>query len=190
MVFVIVHTPRPTSKGLDHSYLHVYACLFLCFMLVLAFLIIGFAMLYALCRLDLVWLHPTPTRPCLDVTIWEASPNAGLLHTYLSLSAPCDAMLTMFVRTTCWLSMHLYTLAYMSMHESCFLVYHLYFNIMKLWTFDLNLHLSLVDNTFCLLSCLFAFSLVCLLSCFFACHVYHVYLLYASLHLFLPLLVC
>ena len=41
----------------------------------------------------------------------------------------------------------------------------------------------------CLLSCLFAFSLVCLLSCFFAC-----FLLYASfvctLHLFLPLLVC
>ena len=45
----------------------------------------------------------------------------------------------------------------------------------------------------CLLSCLFAFSLVCLLSCFFACQVYHAYLLYASfvctLHLFLPLLV-
>ena len=42
----------------------------------------------------------------------------------------------------------------------------------------------------CLLSYLFAFSLVCLLSCFFACHVCYAYLLYASficsLHLFLP----
>ena len=87
-----------------------------------------------------------------------------------------------------------YTLAYMSMHESCLLVCHLYFNTMKLWTPNPNLHLSLADTTFCLLSYLFAFLLVCSLSCFFACHVYHAYLLYASficsLHLFLPLLVC
>ena len=132
MVFVIVHTPRPTSKGLDHSYLHVYACLFLCFMLVLAFLVIGFAMLNALRGLDIVWLHPTPTRPCLDVTIWEASPDAGLFRTYPSLSTPCNAILIMFVRTTCLLSMHICTLAHMSMHESCLLVYHPCFNIMKL----------------------------------------------------------
>ena len=74
------------------------------------------------------------------------------------------------------------------------LVCHPCFNTMKLWTFDPNLHLSLADTTFFLLSCLFAFSLVCLLSCFFACHVYHAYLLYASficsLNLFLPLPVC
>ena len=69
MVFVIVHTPWPISKGLDHPYLHVYACLFLCFMFVLASLILGFVMLDALRRLDLVWLHPTPMRPCSDVTI-------------------------------------------------------------------------------------------------------------------------
>ena len=89
--------------------------------------------------------------------------------------------------------MHLYTLAYMSMHESCFLVCRICFNTMKLWTFDPNLHLSLTDTTFCFLSCLFAFSLVCLLSSFSACYVYHAYLLYASficfLHLFLPVLV-
>ena len=35
MVFVTVHTPWPTSNGLDHPYLHVYACLLLCFILVL-----------------------------------------------------------------------------------------------------------------------------------------------------------
>ena len=86
------------------------------------------------------------------------------MHT-LPLSASCDAMLTMFVRTTHWLSMHLYTLAHMSMHESCLLVCHPCFNTMKLWIFDPNLNLSLVDTTFCLLSCSFAFLLVCLLSC-------------------------
>ena len=107
------------------------------------------------------------------------------------LSAPCDDMLTMLVCATRWLSMHLYMLAHMSMHESCLLVCRPYFNIMKLRTFDPNLHFSLVDTNFCLLSCLFAFSLVFLLSCFFACHVYHAYLLYAfficSMHLFLSI---
>ena len=80
-----------------------------------------------------------------------------------------DAMLTMLVCATHWLFMHLYTLAYMFMHESCLLVCRPYFNTIKLWTSDPNLHFSLVDTTFCLLSSLFAFLLVCLLSCFFAC---------------------
>ena len=109
-------------------------------------------------------------------------------------SAPHNSLLTMLVCATRWLFMHLYTLAHMSMHESCLLVCRPRLNTMKLWIFNPNLHLSLADTTFCLLSCLFAFSLVCLLSCFFACYVYHAYLLYASficfLHLFLPLLVC
>ena len=84
-----------------------------------------------------------------------------------------------------------YTLAYMSMHESCLLVCHLYFNTMKLWTPNPNLHLSLADTTFCLLaflfafllvdllSCLFALSLVCSYPCFSARHAYRAYLLYA-----------
>ena len=94
-------------------------------------------------------------------------------------SAPCDDMLTMFVCATCWLYMHLYMLAYMSMHESCLLVCRPCFNIMKLWTFDSNLNLSLANTNFCSFSCLFAFSLVCMLS-YYTCHVYHAYLLYAS----------
>ena len=114
-------------------------------------------------------------------------------HTPFPFSAPCDDMLTMLVYATHWLYMHLYTFACMSMHESCSLVCCPYFNTSKLWTSDLNLHLSLAYTTFCSFSCLCAFSLVCLLSCY-ACHVYHAYLLYAfficSLHLFLPLLVC
>ena len=81
----------------------------------------------------------------------------------------------------------------MSIHESCLLVCCPCFNKMKLWTFNSNLHLSLADTTFCLLSCLFAFLLICLHSCFSACHVYHAYLLYASficsLHLF-PSIAC
>ena len=71
-------------------------------------------------------------------------------------SALCDDKLTMLVCVTHWLSMHLYMLTYMSMHKSCLLVCHPCFNVMKLWTSDPNLHLSLADTTFCLLSCLFA----------------------------------
>ena len=103
----------------------------------------------------------------------------------IPFSASCDDMFTMLVCAICWLPMHLYMLAYMFVHESCLLVCRPSFNTMKLWTFNPNLHLSLANTTFCLLSCL--------LSCFFACHVYLAYLLYASficsLHLFLPLLV-
>ena len=77
-------------------------------------------------------------------------------------SAPCVDMLTMLVCTTSSLSMHLYMLTYMSMHESYLLVCRSYFNTMKLWTFDTNLHLSLTDTTFCLLVCLFACLSCCL----------------------------
>ena len=86
-------------------------------------------------------------------------------------SAPCNDMLTMLACATRWLSMHLYTLAYMSMHESCLLVCRPCFNTMKLWTSDPNLYLSPMDTTFCLL--------VCLLSGFFAYHACHAYLFYA-----------
>ena len=85
------------------------------------------------------------------------------VHT-LPFSILHDAMLTMLVCAIHWLSMHLYTLAYMFMHESCLLVCRPYFNIMKLWTSDPNLHLSLADTTFHLLSCLFACFLVSLLT--------------------------
>ena len=107
--------------------------------------------------------------------------------------APWDDMLAMLAFATRYLSMHLQMLAYMFMHESCLPVCYLCFNIMKLWTFDPNLHLSLTDTTFCLLSCLFVFSLVCLFACFLisllVCHSYFIF----SFHclstglLFLPL---
>ena len=115
------------------------------------------------------------------------------VHT-LPFSSPCDAMLTMFVCATRWLSMHLNKLAHMSMHESCLLLCRPCFNTIKSWTFDPNLHLSLVDTTFCfafllvyLLACLLAFLFLCLpcLSCLSALCLFH--MPFAS---FLPLLVC
>ena len=86
-------------------------------------------------------------------------------------------MLTMFVCATCWLSMHLYSLPHMSMHESCLLVCRPCFNTMKLWTFDPNLCLSPTNTTFCLLSFLFAFLLVCSLASLSVCLLVHLLIL-------------
>ena len=66
-------------KGFGSPILHIYTCLLLCFMLVLASLVLGLATFDAFLGLDLVWLHLMPMRHCSDVTIWEASPDAGLL---------------------------------------------------------------------------------------------------------------
>ena len=73
---------RGHIKRFGSPYLHVNAYLLLCFMLVLAFLILGFAMFGALRGLDLVWLHSTPMRPHSDVTAWDVSSDAGLLRVY------------------------------------------------------------------------------------------------------------
>ena len=99
----------------------------------------------------------------------------------LPFSAPHDAVLTMLVHATRWLSIHLYTFAYMSMHESCLLVCCPYFNTIKLWISNPNLHLSPMDTTFCclltclpshLFACLPFSSLVCL-SCCLSCLLPH-----------------
>ena len=85
MVLVIISTPWPISKGLNHSIcMSMLACLLICFMLVLASLVLGFAMLNALSGFVVVWLRPTPIRPCLGVTTSEASSDARLLHAYFS----------------------------------------------------------------------------------------------------------
>ena len=69
MVLVIVHTPRPTSKGLDHPFCVSMLACFYTLSFVLAFLVLGFAMFGTHHRLDLVWLHPMPMRPCLGVIV-------------------------------------------------------------------------------------------------------------------------
>ena len=82
MVFVIVHTPWPISKGLDHLFCKsmivsmLYACLSLsCSRLCHA---------WHLSRFVVVWLYLTPIRPWLVVTTWEALPWCQLLRAYLS----------------------------------------------------------------------------------------------------------
>ena len=178
MVFFIIHTPRPISKGLDRPY---FACIcLLASMLVLASLVLGFAIFDALSRFVVVWLHPTPTRPCLGVTIWDASPKAPSLSV-CTLPFFCSARSYLYHACLCHplAYMHLYTLAYVLMRESYLLVCRPRFSTMKLWTPDPNLHLSHTDTTFCLLFCLFSFLLVCLLSGFFAFHAYHAYPFYA-----------
>ena len=61
-------------KGFGSPVLHVYASLLLCFTLVLASLVLGLALLDTLSGFVVMWLHPTPMRPCLDVTIQDAVP--------------------------------------------------------------------------------------------------------------------
>ena len=68
VVFVIVHIPWPILEGLDHPFLHVYARLLPCFILVLASLVLGFATLDAHRGFVVMWLHPMPMRPRLGVT--------------------------------------------------------------------------------------------------------------------------
>ena len=64
-------------------------------MSVFASLVLGFAMLSALCVLDLVWLHPTPVWLCLGVTTCEMHlRDASLLYAY-PFFAPCDDMLAL-----------------------------------------------------------------------------------------------
>ena len=66
----LCHRPYTLAhiKGFGSPILHVYACLLLCFMLVLASFVLSFAMFDTLSRFMVVWLHSTPMRPCLDVT--------------------------------------------------------------------------------------------------------------------------
>ena len=68
----LCHRPYTLAhiKGFWSPYLHVYASLLLCFMLVLASLVLGFAMFDAFSGLVVMWLHSAPMRPCSDVTIW------------------------------------------------------------------------------------------------------------------------
>ena len=98
--------------------------------------------------------------------------DAGCFAHTFSFSTPCDDIFTKLVCATHWLYMHLYMLAYMSMHESCLRVCRPYFNTMKLWTFDPNQRLSLANIIFCLLACLPLCPYVCSHPTCYACHIY------------------
>jgi len=172
-------------------------------MLVLASLVLGFPTLDALASYDYMFtsdayeaLFGCEHLGCIAMMPVALSiPSPFLLHVMICL--PC-----LFVPPVGFIC--IFTLAYMSMHESCLLVCCPCFNTMKLWTFDPNLHLSLADTTFCLFSCLFTFCLfvcylaVCLLTCllasWFLCLpcllcLSALFLFMRTLHIFLPLLV-
>ena len=109
----------------------------------------------------------------------------------LTFSAPRDNMLAMLFCTTLWLSMHRYTLAYMSMQV---LLTNVSSMLQHNEAMDIRSKPTFVPCGHC--PCLFAI-LLCFLFCphpgFYVCYVYHVYLLISfllcSLHLFLPWLV-
>ena len=115
----------------------------------------------------------------------------------LPISFPRDVMLTMLVCATRWLSMHLYTLAYMFMLTCLSMLQHNeVMDILPKPTFvPRGHHLLFVFLLVCLLACLLAFLFLCLpsLSCFSALCLF--YMPYASLSfhclfvgfLFLPL---
>ena len=140
-------------------------------MLVFASLVLGFATLDALSEFVVVRLHSL--FGCNHLGCIAMVPVASCIP--FPFSTSCDAMLTMLVYATCWLSLHLYMLAYMSMHGSCLLVCRPCFNTMKLWTFDPNLHLSFANTTFvCFLACLPS------TTCWLSLHLYM--LAYMSMH--------
>ena len=119
----LCHRPYTLAhiKGLDHPYLHVYACSLLCIMLVLASLVLGFATLGAFSGFVVVRLLPMPMKPCLDVTIWGASPWCRFLCMYLSPSLLC-AMICLpclFVPPVGFLCIFTHLLLYSCMSLAC-----------------------------------------------------------------------
>ena len=123
MVFVTIRTPWPTSKGLDHPYLHVYPSLLLCSMLVIASLVLGFATLGTLSGFGGCVVTSNAHEALFGCNhLGCITMMLVALCVPFSFSAPYDAMLTMLICAIRWLSMHLYTLAYMFMHESCLLL--------------------------------------------------------------------
>ena len=126
-------------------------------------------------RLCHVW-RPSRAWPCVVTSdaheaLFRCNHLGGISRFRVAPCVPFPFPLrTMLVCATRWLSIYLYTLAYMFMHKSCLLVCHPCFNTMKLWRFDPNLHLSLpwTPPFVCLLACLpsrlFACFLVSLLA--------------------------
>ena len=77
-------------------------------------------------RVVVVWLHPTPMRPCLGATTWDASPQCQLLRAYLS-PFPLHAMICLpclFVRLVGFLCIFTLLLACPCMSLACQCVVH------------------------------------------------------------------
>ena len=183
----LCHRPYTKAyiKGFGSSYLHVYACLLLCFILVLASLVLGFARLDAFSGFVVVWLHPTPIRPCLDVTMWDASPWCQLLRAYLS-PFPLHAMTCLHVCLCHPLAFYASLHACLRVHAwvlfanvSSILQHNEVMDIRSKPTFvPRGHHLLFAFSLVCLLACLLAFLFLCLpcLSCLFALCLFHMLL--------------
>ena len=175
----------------------------LCFML--ASLVLGFAMLGTLHALDLVWLHPTPMRPCLDITAWDTSPWCQLLYVY---PFPFRSM-------RCY-ACHAYLCHLLVFYASLHTCLHIHAWVLLASVSSILQHNEAMDiwskPTFIPHGhhLLFAFLLVCLLSCLLACLFVYLMAYHVSCHVlclpfpclcfmpfshalcifFLPLLVC
>ena len=116
-----------------------------------------------------MWLHPMPMRPCLDVTTWDASSDAGLLRAYPSLFrfVRCYAYhaclhhpLAFYAFLQAWLYVHawvlLATVSFMLEHNEVM-------DIRSKLTFVPRGHHLFVCLFACLFSFLFAYVTVCLL---------------------------
>ena len=185
----LCHCPYTKAhiKGFGSPYLHVYARLLRRFMLMLASLVLGFAMFGALRRLDLVWLHPTLIRPCLGVTIYEASLDARLHHAYPSFfrSTRCYAyhvclchLLAFYASLYACLHVHAWVLL---ASVSSMLQHNEVMDIRSKPTFvPCRYHLLFVFSLVCLLAYLLAFLFLCLLclSCLSSLCIFH--MLFAS----------
>ena len=151
-------------KGFGSPYLHVYACLLLCFMLVLTSLVPGFVTLDSLSKFVVVWLHTTPLRHCLDVTTWKASPWCWLLHAYLSP----------FPLRVQWCAYHACLCHLLAFYASLHACLHVHAWVLLASVSSMLQHNEIMDirskPTFVSRGhhLLFAFLLVCLLACFLA----------------------
>ena len=144
--------PRPIYQRVwIISFMHVYACLLLCFISMFSYLDLGFAMLFAFFGLVLVslwghllvWLH---SSLLWLVWMWTLVRNifvmlVCLICTFLHYVQWCNACLTCFVPPVS-LSLLLYIFA---CSPTCFMhvsVCRPYSNLMELWTPNPNLHMS------------------------------------------------
>ena len=117
MIFVIVRTPWPTSKGLDHPYLHVYACSLLWFMLVLASLVLRFATLDALSGFVIASDAYEAVFGCNHLVCISMMLVASCIP--FPFPVPCDGMLTMLVYVSRWLYMQTRLLTCPCMSLAC-----------------------------------------------------------------------
>ena len=189
MVFVIIHTPRPTSKGF-RSFL--FACLCL-----LASMLYACASLFCF-RLCHVW-YPPWAWPCVVTSdayevLFGCNHLGGIFECWVApcvpFPFPLRAMLCLpclFVPTINFLCIftRLLTCPCMSLACSCVI------RTSTQWSYGHLIQTYICPPQTPPFVCFPVCLPSCLLSHFFACHVYHAYLLFASFicstHLFLSI---